>query len=80
MHGLLFELSSVVLDCPFLHSARCVLLCLATVAFFGNFVIEQPGSSILFEHERFQQLCGLLQAGSMGDWLQMPETGWKPRM
>ena len=44
---------------------RCCLLCLATVAFGGTWVIEQPGSSILFHHERCQQLCGMMKAGEV---------------
>ena len=45
-------------------SNRCALLCIATVAFGGTFIIEQPGSSILFKHDRLQQLCRLMKAAS----------------
>lgn len=38
-------------------AARVALLALLVTALGGNWVIEQPRSSLLFQHERFQWLC-----------------------
>ena len=41
---------------------RCARMCLLVVALGGNFVVEQPKSSLLFRHERMQWLCTKLKA------------------
>ena len=40
---------------------RVALLCLATTALGGCWVIEQPSSSLLFESWPMQHICGLIR-------------------
>ncbi|CAK9051288.1 unnamed protein product [Durusdinium trenchii] len=50
-------------------AARVALLCIATYAFFGTWIIEQPNSSILFQTKRMQHVCGLMQVFKSGFWM-----------
>ena len=55
--------------------ARVAALCLATVAFKGSYVLEQPRSSLLHQHSRMQQLLSSFQAGQL---LEQGVNGWAP--
>lgn len=43
-------------ECPAWTRARVALLCIATVAFCGTWIVEQPRSSLLFDHYRMKEL------------------------
>ena len=43
-------------------AARLALVCLLVMALSGRFVVEQPGSSLLWRHPRLQWLCCLIRA------------------
>ena len=45
-------------------SLRVALLLLATSAFLGTWVVEQPKSSLLFELSPLQFVCERMQAGA----------------
>lgn len=43
---------------------RVALLCILTVALRGNWIIEQPRSSLLLEHYRMKHLYSLMEVWS----------------
>ena len=46
-----------------LAPARVALLCILTIALNGNWIIEQPRSSLLLRHHRMNQLHDLFKVG-----------------
>ena len=50
-------------DCCIPNPCRVALLALATVAFHGTFIIEQPRSSLLILHDRMQNVLEQIQVG-----------------
>ncbi|CAE7466266.1 unnamed protein product [Symbiodinium pilosum] len=72
-------------DASNLMAWRVALLCLATSALGGVWVIEQPGSSILIESDPMQMVCGLLQVFKCRFWMwhyqsrtAKPTVLWSP--
>ncbi|CAE7839921.1 unnamed protein product [Symbiodinium sp. CCMP2592] len=52
-----------------LMASRCALLCLVIVATGGNFIVEQPASSLLFRHDRMRWLCQRLRVYKVALWM-----------
>lgn len=44
-------------------ACKTALICLLVVALGGDFCVEQPGSSLLWQHPRLQYICTKMKAG-----------------
>ena len=44
-------------------ASRLALILVLVLALSGTFIVEQPGSSLLWRHPRLQWVCGLVKVG-----------------
>ena len=60
-HGGELPSASVVFFLYFgLHPERCILVIMVTVSLGGHMVLENPGSSLIWLHDRFQWMLETL--------------------
>ena len=64
--SLSLSLSRTSLSNLFSRTARCALLLTMVIASSGVFIIENPGSSLIFHHDRLQWLLQQLEQVDLG--------------